>query len=232
METSLLLGQETILQLHCLKQSQRITNSTTYFNGTISEWVTNKLNFSYNYFDGNFYVKTLNISCDGHNETKGCLNISPSLSAYDINFSLLYNITLDPVRIKIIDDFTDAINWTSFFLRSNNTNNRTSANHSILCIDITSFNFTGRIRYRFNNTLALDYLNSTNQSRPLNFTFNCTPTNSVSRILNYTSKNISGFNLLNFSWKGDNTTNTFVLNLIDEAGTKVSSSSLSLSNIN
>lgn len=207
-----------------------ITNISTYFNGTTSSLITNKLNFSYNYYTGSLYLRTLNLSCQGQNESIGCLNVSTFLSSFNMNLSLVFNITNDPKRTRIIDDFTSSVNWTSFLLRSNNTNNRTAANHSVTCIDLTILNQTSRIRYRFNNSLELDYLNSTNISNKLNFTFNCTSPNSVFRILNGSAKNISGFDNFNFSWKGDNTTNTFILNLIDEAGTKVSSSTLTLSN--
>ena len=213
-----------------------ISNHTPIWNGTAGNThkanilITDKLNISFNYYTGSVYLRTVNLSCSGQNESTGCLNISTALSSNNINISLIFNITDDPKRTRIIDDFTSSANWTPQLLRSNNTLNRTLANHSILCADMTSFNFTGRIRYRFNNSIELAYLNSTNQSNNYNFTFNCSSVNSVSRILNYSSKNISGFDFLNFSWRGDNTSNRFNLTLIDEAGTKVNSLALNLKN--
>ena len=215
-----------------------ITNQSTIWNGTGSnihtpnQILTLELKFSYNYFTNVPFLKTINISCDGQNQSLGCLNFSTSLATDALNLSLLFNITNDPVRPLIIEDFSiDDKNWTVLQQRSNNTNNRSQANHSILCIEIQSVNQTGLIQYRFNNTLELDYLNGSNESTRLNFSFSCPKTNAVFRILNGSQKNISGFDFFNFTWLGDNTTNTFSVNLIDEAGTKVSSPTLSLANV-
>jgi len=206
----------------------KILNSTILFNGTTTEWITNKINVSYKFFSGNFTLRTQNISCSGQNESVGCINAS-SIFGYNLNLSLIFNITLDPVNQRIIEDFsTSALNWSVFQQRSNNTINKSITNSSVACAEIQSFNSQGLLEYRFNNTLLMLYINSSNQSVLINLTFNCTSPNYFTRILNGSQRNISGFNAFNFSWKGDNTTNTFVISAIDTIGTKASSSSLSL----
>jgi len=206
-------------------------NSTTLFNGSGELLVTDKLNFSYSYFNGESTISSRNISCNGQNDSLGCLNFSTTAASLDLNLSLIFNITNDPVRSRIIEDFSlEAFNWTVGLLRSNNTNNRTQANHSVICTEIQSRNQTGLIQYRFNNSIELSYLNQTNSSQRLNFTFNCSSVLSVQRIFNGTQKNISGFDTFNFSYIGDNTSNTFVINLIDDGGTKTVSPSFSLKN--
>ena len=144
---------------------------------------------------------------------------------------MLFNITSDPSNQRIIEDFSiNALNWSVFQQNSNNTQNKSLTNTTIICGEIQSINSVGLIEYRFNNTLPMIYLNSTNESIPINLTFNCTSTPSFTKILNGSQRNISGFDSFNFSWKGDNTTNTFKIDLINTVGTKVSSSSLSLAN--
>jgi len=117
-----------------------ITNSSTLFNGTNKEYLTDKLNFSYFFFDGSSSLRLENISCDGQNETLGCLNVS-TFSDKNINFSLLFNITDDPSDQRILEDFSkDALNWTVFQVRGNNTVNTTILNASVICAEIQVLN--------------------------------------------------------------------------------------------
>ena len=207
-------------------------NSTSLFNGSTGLLLTNQLNISYIFTSPNATVRQVNISCTGQNETIGCLNFS-ALSSSQFNMSLLFNITNDPVSQKIIEDFsTSALNWTVGQQRSNNTMNRSLFNFSAVCGEIQSLDSIGLVEYRFNNTFTLIYLNSTNQSALINTTTNCTSPNYYTKLLNNTQINISGFDFFNFSWKGDNTTNTFIISIVSSAGTKVSSSSLRLDNPN
>lgn len=214
-----------------------ITNLTGGATGdNNASWITDKLNISYNFFNGNVTLQTLNLTCSGQNDSLGCLTFSTISAATDLNLSLEFNITNDPVRPKMIEDFSiDARNWSIRFQRSNNTRNRSIVNASVVCMEIQSRNQSGLIQYRFNNSVEIDYINKTpggvNVSLRINMTFNCSGTNSVIRILNGTQRDITGFDFFNFSWKGDNTTNVFNISLTDQDGTKVTSTSYSLANI-
>ena len=200
-------------------------------NHTSLEWVVGKINISYEYYTGAFAVRTQNISCSGQNVTLGCLT-ARNIGTNNLNLSLLWNITVNPQNQKIIEDFTSSINWTSHVLRRNNTFNTSLANHSVLCLDLVSSNSTGQIRYRFNNTYVLTYLNASNGSVSLNFTFDCPALNAVTRILNATQTNISKFDTFNFSWRGDNSSNKFNISVISSSGAKATSVTLNLLNLN
>ncbi len=179
----------------------------------------------------NATLRTENISCTGQNNSIGCLNVT-TLFEFDLNFSLLFNITVDSPNQRIIEDFSvDALDWTVFQLRSNNTLNKTILNASVTCGEIQSLNSTGLIEYRFDNNIETVYTNSSNESVLINTSVNCTNVNYFTRILNGTQKNITGFDAFNFSWKGDNSSNTFSISLFDDDGTKASSSTLTLSNV-
>lgn len=198
---------------------------------TSLEWIVGKINISYEYYTGSFAVRTQNISCSGQNETLGCLTAS-NTGTNRLNFSLLWNLTINPQNQKLIEDFTSSINWTPQVLRRNNTFNTSLANHSVLCLDLVSANSTGQVRYRFNNTYVLSYLNASNGSVSLNFTFDCPNLNAVTRILNATQTNISKFDTFNFSWRGDNSSNKFNISVISSSGAKATSVTLNLLNLN
>ncbi len=193
--------------------------------------VSGGVQFEFRPFVENNTLRTLNISCTGQNNSIGCLNVSVTESS-ELNFSLLFNITVDPPNQRIIEDFSvDALNWTVFQRRSNNTLNKTILNASVTCGEIQSLNSTGLIEYRFNNTIETVYTNSSNESVLINTSVNCPNVNYYTRILNGTQKNITGFDSFNFSWKGDNSFNTVSVSLFDDDGTKASSNTLTLSNI-
>ena len=196
----------------------------------ISVIVTTDVTFEFRPTVENATIRTENISCTGQNNSVGCLNVSV-VGNFNLNFSLLFNITVDPPNQRIIEDFsTDALNWTVFQLRSNNSLNKTILNVSVTCGEIQSLNSTGLIEYRFDNNIETVYTNSSNESVLINTSVNCANVNYFTLTLNGTQKNISGFSAFNFTWKGDNTTNTFNISLFDDTGTKVTSKKLTLSN--
>lgn len=188
------------------------------------------ISYTFRPFIENETLRLQNISCTGQNQTVGCLNVSV-FGANNLNLSLLFNITLDPVNQKIIEDFGfDVLNWTTFHLHSNNTDNRTLLNATVVCGEVQSLNFSGLFEYRFNNSLKTIYINKSNESVLINVSTNCSAINYYTLNLNGTQKNISGYDAFNFSWKGDNSTNRINVSLIDDAGTIVSSIALTLSN--
>ncbi len=209
-------------------QTETRTVNTNFLGLTVE--ISTGVNFIFRPFIENATLRIENISCDGQNQSVGCLNLSnfgPNL----LNFSLKFNITQDSSNQRIIEDFTiDVWNWTTFQLRSNNTQNKTVLNTTVACGEVQSLNESGLFEYRFNNTLLTTYKNASNGSVMINTSMNCTNINYYTRILNGTQKNISGYDYFNFTFRGDNTTNRINISLIDEAGTIVSSISLSLEN--
>lgn len=226
-------GNATTIGNYTIDASARritIFNSTTLYNGSNREWITDAFNLSYDYFTGTSFLNLQNISCRGQNETVGCINASV-FATNDLNFSLLWNITNDPAPQKILEDFSvDARNWTVTQLRGNNTINLTILNASVTCGEIQSLNSSGLIEYRFNNTLETTYLNSSNVSVLINVSIDCPASQSYTRTLNGSQVNITGFDFLNFSWKGDNTSNRFNISVSDTDGTTVITESLSMDN--
>ena len=186
--------------------------------------VSTGVNFTFRPFVENATLRTENISCSGQNESVGCINFS-NFGSNTLNVSLLFNISNDPVNQRIIEDFSIG--------GSNNTRNRTIVNISVACGEIQSLNLSGFIEYRYNNTVEVTYKNLSNISNLINVSVNCTGSNYYTRILNGTQMNITGFDALNLTWKGDNTSNTFDVTLFDEGGiNSVTSTALTLSNPN
>ena len=209
-------------------QTEQRTVTTNTLGLTVS--ISNGISFSFSPFIENTTLRTLNISCAGQNHTIGCINASV-FGDSTLNFSLLFNLSVDPPNQRLLEDFSiNALNWSVFQLRSNNTQNLTLVNASVACAEVQSLNSTGLFEYRFNNTLETTYRSTNNQSVLINVSMDCPKVNYFTKILNGTQKNITGFDSLNFSWRGDATSNQFVVDLIDEAGTKVSSPTLSLAN--
>lgn len=192
--------------------------------------ISSEANFTFKPYVVNSTLRTVNISCSGQTDSIGCLNFS-NFGTYNLNLSLMFNITVDPNNQKIIEDFSaNALNWTTYQQRANNTINQSLVNASVACGEIQSLNGTGILEYRFNNTAEMVYINSTNSSTIINLTFNCPSINYFTRILNVTQMNITGFDSFNFTWRGDNTTNRFNITLINSVGTRASSTALTLSN--
>ena len=194
--------------------------------------ISDGVNLTFKPYFVNTTIRVQNISCSGQNETIGCLNLS-SISSEVINVSLMWNITSDPPNQKILEDFSiDALNWSVYQSRVNNSVNRTLVESSITCGEIQSLNGTGLIEYRFNSTIASAYVSGSNITSPINLTFPCPTPNYYWRIFNGTKGNRTSFDYLNFSWKGDNTSNTFIVSVIDQLGNKASSPTLSMKNPN
>ena len=203
---------------------------TTNFLG-ITVSITTGVNFIFKPFIENNTLRVQNISCEGQTAAVGCVNFSVFGNS-KINMSLLFNITLDPPNQRIIEDFsTRAFNWSIAQKRSNNTQNISIVNASVTCGEIQSINSSGLIEYRYDNKLGTVYNNASNISILINVSVDCTKNNYYTLILNGTRKNMTGFDFFNFTFKGDNTTNTFTIKVGDDSGTIITSPTITLSGI-
>lgn len=185
------------------------------------------------YMNGSRIV-TQGINCTGQKVTIGCFNATAGL--YNINISIRVNLSIDPVRQKLLDlFFPTSLEWNISQRRSNNTNdtsNNVIRNETILCGSFQSINETARFLYRFNNSITSYYMNQSNSTILVNLTYECPSILWTWRNFNGSNEgNITGFNFFNFTWIGDNSTNRFNITISDGVN-RINSSTYSLANGN
>src|SRR3990167_2468018 len=147
------------------------------------------------------------VNATGQTDSVGVYNLT-NTDIVPYNFSLKVTLTNDPYKQLILDsEFT---NWTVYFNQSINS----TYNLSLSCLQLVTSTdnstfglLSGRIFYRFNNSLYREFKNSSNNTQILNGTivFTCPESNYIKK--SFDGYNLSGFKNISVDYRGDNSNN-------------------------